>query len=145
MLSKLKYKLLNMFREFLVYHSSSLEFRAELMTLMMMSDCEIDECEEKLIKEMTSEIYGNDINRANILSEAIHEYHAKIIGVNGLEYNDLVSKIASDVRRTPRFVQKIDIILLSRFRDCLKDEDEQIFHDRVISFLQDLKDEYGEL
>ena len=145
MLSKLKYKLLNMFREFLVYHSSSLEFRAELMTLMMMSDCQIDECEENLIKEIACEIYKEDTNRASILSEAIHEYHAKIIAPNGLSYNDLVAKIASDVKRTPRFTKKIDIVQLSRFRACLEDEEEQIFHDRVISFLQDLKDEYGEL
>ena len=145
MISKLKYKLLNMFREFLVYNSGSLEFRAELMTLMMMSDCQIDECEENLIQEIACEIYNEDTSRANILAEAIHEYHAKIIAPNGLSYNDLVAKIASDVKRTPRFTNKIDIVQLSRFRVCLEDEEEQIFHDRVISFLQDLKDEYGEL
>jgi len=145
MFSTLKYRLLNMFREFLVYHSSSLEFRAELMTLMIMSDGKIVECEEKLIKVIASEIYGDDKGRAQILSEAIHEYHTKIINRNGLVYNDLVSKIANDIKRTPRYASKIDIEKLSRFRECLDDEENQIFHDRVISFLQELKDKYGEL
>lgn len=145
MFDKLKYKLLNMFREFLVYHSSSLEFRAELMTLMLMSDGVITQCEEDLIKEIASEIYGENIGRAQILSEAIHEYYTKIINKNGLVYNDLINKIASDIKRTPRFASKIDIEKLSHFRRCLDVEDKQIFHDRIISFLQDLKDEHGKL
>jgi len=113
------------------------------MTLMIMSDDKIVECEEKLIKEIASEIYGTDIGRAQILSEAIHEYHRKIVNRNGLVYSDLVSKIANDIKRTPRFTSKIDIERLSRFRRCLDDEENQIFHDRIISFLQDLKDQHG--
>ncbi len=145
MFTKLKFKLLNMFREFLVYHSSSLEFRAELILLMIMSDGKIDPCEERVIKEISEEIYGEEKDRARLLSETIHEFHEKIITKNGLEYTDLITKISNDIKRTPRFVSKINIEHLRRFRSCLKDEENQIFHDRIISFLIGLKEEYGEL
>jgi len=145
MFTKLKFKLLNMFREFLVYHSSSLEFRAELILLMIMSDGKIEPCEEEIIKEISEEIYSEDKDRARLLSETIHEFHDKIITKNGLEYTDLITKISNDIKRAPRFTNKINIEHLRRFRTCLKDEENQIFHDRIISFLQGLKEEYGEL
>lgn len=134
-----------MFREFLVYHSSSLEFRAELILLMIMTDGEIEPCEEELIQKISEEIYGEDRGRARLLSETIHELHDKIINNNGLEYVDLVVKISNDIKKTPRFVSKINIAHLRQFRECLKDEEDLIFHDRVIDFLLDLKEEHGEL
>jgi len=134
-----------MFREFLVYHSSSLEFRAELILLMIMSNGKIEACEEEILKDISAEIYGEDRDRARLLSETIHEFHEKIITRNGLEYTDLITKILNDVKRTPRFVSKINVEHLSRFKVCLKEEEDLIFHDRVISFLRDLKEEYGKL
>ncbi len=145
MLTKLKFKLLNMFREFLVYHSSSLEFRAELILLMIMSDGKIESCEEEIIKKISEEIYDNDKDRARLLSETIHEFHEKIITKNGLEYTDLITKISNDIKRNPRFVSKINIDHLRRFRSCLTEEEDQIFHDRIITFLIGLKEEYGKL
>ena len=134
-----------MFREFLVYHSSSLEFRAELILLMVMSDGKIEACEEDIIKEIAEEIYGKDHDRARLLSETIHEFYEKVITRNGLEYTDLITKISNDIKRTPRFVEKINIAHLGRFRTCLKEEEDLIFHDRIIGFLLDLKEEYGKL
>ncbi len=145
MLTKLKFKLLNMFREFLVYHSSSLEFRAELILLMMMSDGKIAKCEEDTIKEISEEIYGKDHDRARLLSETIHEFYEKIITKNGLEYTDLINKISTDIKRNPRFTHKINIEHLSRFRVCVENEEDRIFHDRIIDFLSNLKEEYGKL
>ncbi len=145
MLTKLKFKLLNMFREFLVYHSSSLEFRAELILLMVMSDGKIEACEEDTIKEISEEIYGSDKDRARLLSETIHEFHEKIITNNGLEYTDLITKISNDIKRAPRFAEKINLEHLGRFRACLTEEEDLIFHDRIIDFLKGLKEEYGKL
>jgi hypothetical protein len=145
MLRKLKFKLLNMFREFLVYHSSSLEFRAELILLMIMSDGKIEACEEEIIKEISEEIYSEDKDRARLLSETIHEFHDKIITKNVLEYTYLITKISNDIKRAQIFDNKIIIEHLRRFRTCLDYEENQIFHDRIICFLQVLKEEYGEL
>ena len=145
MLTKLKFKLLNMFREFLVYHSSSLEFRAELILLMIMSDGRIEACEEEILKEISAEIYADDKDRARLLSETIHEFYDKIITNNGLEYTDLITKISNDIKRNPRFVSKINIEHLGRFKACLTNEEDRIFHDRLIDFLRGLKEEYGKL
>ncbi len=145
MLTRLKFKLLNMFREFLVYHSSSLEFRAELILLMIMSDEKINECEEQIIKEISEEIYGKDRDRARLLMETIHEFHDKVVTNNGLDYADLITKIINDIKRTPRFVHKINIEHLKRFKECIDDEEELMFQDRIIEFLSNIKEEYGEL
>jgi len=134
-----------MFREFLVHHSSSLEFRAELILLMIMSDGKVEQCEEDIIKEIGEEIYGTNKDRARLLSETIHEFYEKVTTKNGLEYTDLITKISNDIKRTPRFVKKINIEQLSRFRSCMDNEEDRIFHDRIISFLLGLKEEYGEL
>jgi len=124
-----------------VHHSSSLEFRAELILLMVMSDGKIGTCEERIIKEISKEIYGKDVSRARLLLETIHEFHEKVVTKNGLEYTDLIIKISNDVKRTPRFVTKINIDQLERFRSCLQDEEDLIFHDRIIEFLTGLKSE----
>lgn len=145
MLRKLKFRLLNMFREFLVYHSDSLEFRAELILLMVMSNNHISACEEEIIRSISSEVYGEDQNRAHLLRETIHELHEKIVTKNGLEYTDLITKISKDIKRKPRFVDKIIIEHLKQFRPCIKDKENQIFHDRLIDFLQELKEEHGKL
>ncbi len=145
MLTKLKFKLLNMFREFLVYHSASLEFRAELILLMVMSDNHIVECEEKIIKKIGAEIYGENADRARILLETIHEFHDKVVLKNGLDYTDLITKITNDIKRNPRFVGKINIQHLKQFKVCISEEEERIFHDRIIDFLSELKEEYGKL
>jgi len=145
MLTKLKFKLLNMFREFLVYHSASLEFRAELILLMIMSDSKITACEKKIIMEISKETYPSDNDRARLLAEMIHEFHEKIITNNGLEYTDLITKISTDIKRNPRFVQKINIDQLDRFGACMEDDENRIFHERIISFLKEMKEEHGEL
>jgi len=134
-----------MFREFLVYHSNSLEFRAELITLMILSDDKILKCETDIIADISAEIYGKDNNRSKILYEAIQEYHLKIITNNNLGYNELINKISKDIKVNPRYAQKINIEQLDRFKVCMKNEDDKIFHDRVISFLKTLKDDYGKL
>jgi len=56
-MGRLRYKIINNFREFLVPHSKSLEFRAELLTLMILSNEKITQCEEDLIKDIATEIY----------------------------------------------------------------------------------------
>ena len=134
-----------MFREFLVYHNSSLEFRAGLITLMILSDGKISKCEIDVIEGITTEIYPENPNRAKILDEAIHEYHQKISTNNDLGYNELINKIAKDIRNSPRFTEKINIEHLNRFRACLELDDEKIFHDRVIDFLVQLKEEYSKI
>jgi len=132
-----------MFREFLVYHNDSLEFRAKVLTLMVLADDEINECEEKLLREISGKIYPDNHDRAEILIETVHEYYDKIKANNALAYDNLISQIIKDVKYKPRFVKKIDIETLKQFHQCQKDEEYSIFQDRIIEFLIYVKNTYG--
>jgi len=141
-MGRLRYKIINNFRELLVPHSKSLEFRAELLTLMILSNEQITQCEENLIKDIATEIYGENKGRSQVLYETVGEFHSKIVANNGLEYNDLITKITNDTKKNPRFAKKIDLGLLDKFKECLKSDDEIIFHNRLIEYLTKLRQEH---
>ncbi len=146
MSTSLKHKLINMFREILVYHSDSLAFRAKLLTLLVLGNGEtINECERDKLRQIAHAIYPDDSDRANILLEAVDEFYDKITERNNLVYDSLIQSIYEDVKQNPRFTKKIDIKLFSLLKECIQDEEDGIFHDRIISFLENLKEEYGEL
>ncbi len=132
-----------MFREFLVYHHSSLEFRAKLLTLMVSSDGEMNECEKQKLKEIAHEIYGEDQERAELLIDTVKEYHNKIVTDNGLDFEHLVQQVNKEVQEVKRFCEKIDIGLLMKLHECIDDEAEEecLFQMRIIEFLQGLKEE----
>ncbi len=139
-----KRNVLKMFREFLVYHNSSLEFRAKILTLMVSSNGEICECEKQKLKEIAYKTYDADNERAELLIEMVKEYHEKIITNNGLDFEHLIQLVAKDVREVKRFSQKIDIGLLMELHDCVAEEEDRMFQMRIVEFLQNLKEEYGE-
>ena len=143
MFRKFKRVILKMFRELLVFHNSSLEYRAKIITLVVSSDGNISDCELEKLKIMTNEIYKNDTIRANLLLDTIQEYHIKIITDNGLNFQHLIELVAKETKEIRRFTKKIDIEMLSQFQECLSDEDEIIFQNRILSFLSDLKEEYS--
>jgi uncharacterized tellurite resistance protein B-like protein len=143
MFKTLKRKIRKMFREFLVYHHSSLEFRAKLLTLMVSSDGEMNECEKKTIADIAHEIYRDDPERAELLVDTVKEYHTKIVTDNGLDFEHLVRQVEKEVNTVKRFCNKIDIDLLMRLHACMeeKDEEERLFQLRIIEFLENLKKE----
>ena len=143
MLKKIRRKLNKMFREFLVYHSSSLEFRAKLITLMIASDNEINECEEKTLREAADRTYNGNEERAELLIDTVKEYYEKIETNNGLNFNHLIILVQREIRENKRFSKKIDIEILKSFSVCLRNEDDRIFNQHIIEFLEELKKEYG--
>ena len=143
MLKKIRRKLNKMFREFLVYHSSSLEFRAMLITLMIASDNKINECEEKTLREAADKTYKDDEERAELLVDTVKEYYEKIKTNNGLNFNHLIILVQREIRENKRFSEKIDIKILKSFSVCLGNEDDRIFNQHIIEFLEELKQEYG--
>lgn len=144
MFRKIKRKLVKMFRELLVYHNTSLEFRAKILTLMVASDNDINPCEDKLLREIANEIYNNSSDRAELLVDTVYEYAIKIKTNNGLDFEHLIMLVERETRTVKRFEQKIDIELLSRFSKCIDDKDDKIFNKRIIEFLENLKKEYGD-
>ncbi len=135
--------IIKMFRELLVYHHSSLEYRAKILTLMISANGEICECEKQKLKEIAHSIYGDDQERAALLIDTVNEYHTKIITHNGLDFEHLVQLVARETKEVPRFVEKIDIGLLVQLHECMDDEEDILFQQRIIEFLQGLKAEYG--
>jgi len=145
MFKSFKRSVIKMFREFLVYHNSSLEFRAKIMTLMVSSNGEISECEKQKLKEIAYSTYSEDPERAELLIDTIKEYHDKIATNNGLDFEHLIQLVEKEVRTVKRFHEKIDITLLMKLHECVDEEDEEdrLFQLRIIEFLQSLKDEYS--
>ncbi|HEY9128836.1 MAG TPA: hypothetical protein VIN02_03265 [Sulfurovum sp.] len=143
MFKSLKRNIMKMFRELLVYHHSSLEYRAKVLTLMISSNGEICECEKQKLKEIAHSIYGEDQERAELLIDTVMEYHTKIITNNGLNFEDLIQLVERETREIPRFTEKIDMGLLMHLHECMDNEEDILFQQRIIEFLQSLKDEYG--
>ena len=143
MFRKLRRILRKMFRELLVYHHSSLEYRAKILTLMVSSNGDMCDCEKKKLKEIAERIYLNDDDRAELLVDTVFEYHHKIITNNGLDFEHLIQLVAKDSKEVNRFVEKIDILLLMELHSCIEDEDERIFQSRIMAFLEALKEEYS--
>jgi hypothetical protein len=139
----LKRTVKKMFREFLVYHHSSMEYRAKILTLMVSSNGEICECEKQKLKEIAHSIYSDDIERAELLIDTVHEYHTKIITRNGLDFEHLIQLVERETKEVKRFANKIDISLLQQLHACVDEEEDKLFQDRIIEFLQTLKDKYG--
>ena len=142
MIKKLRRKLKKVFRELLLYHNSSLEYRAKLLTLVVSVNHEISPCEEELLYETACEIYNQDEERAEILVEAVKEYFDKIITNNGLDFEHLVFQVEKETKEVKRFAQKIDISQFEKFQECLDNEEDKIYQQRVISFLENLKKQY---
>ena len=134
---------MKMFREFLVYHHSSLEYRAKILTLMISSNGEICECEKQKLKEIAGGIYGDDGERAELLLDTVNEYHTKIITQNGLDFEHLIQLVEKETKEVKRFAAKIDMGLLMQLHECMDSEEDILFQKRILEFLQGLKDEYG--
>ena len=138
-----KRNIMKMFRELLVYHHSSLEYRAKILTLLVSANGEISECEKQKLKEIAHKIYKDDHTRAELLLDAVYEYHMKIITKNGLDFEHLVLLVERETKENKRFSQKIDMDLLVQLHECVEDEEDRLFQERILDFLQNLKDEYA--
>ena len=132
-----------MFREFLVHHHSSVEYRAKILTLMISANGEICECEKQKLKEIAHSIYGDDMERAELLIDTVKEYHTKIVTHNGLDFEDLVQLVERETKEVPRFVEKIDMSQLRELQECSDNEEDILFQERILEFLGALKNEYG--
>jgi hypothetical protein len=141
MFKSFKRNVMKMFREILVYHHSSLEFRAKILTLMVSANGEICECEKQKLKEIAYNIYDSDQDRAELLIDTVNEYHNKIITNNGLDFEHLIQLVQKETREVKRFCEKIDIALLLQLQECMDDAEDILFQTRILEFLQSLKDE----
>ncbi len=143
MIKVIRKKIKKFFREFLLYHNRSLEYRAKVLTLVVAVNEKITPCEEELLYQTAYKIYNNDEERSEILVEMVKEYFQKIITNNGLDFEHLVFDIEKETKAVKRFAKKIDIDLLMEFQKCIDDEEYRIYQLRVIDFLANLKESYS--
>ena len=143
-ISWFKSSFLYVFRELILYHNSSLEFRAKVLASVVSVDKEIDECEFEILKEIASNTYPNNIERQLVLINTIKEYFGKVVEKNGLNVYELLEAIEKILKTNRRFVDKIDIAQLKSLRDCKKSNEEiYMLQTRVIEFLINRKKEYS--
>ena len=134
---RVKSLFLSFFRDIMLYHSSSLEFRAELLALMLSANKEMNECELLLLQQVAQEIYPEDEARVDVLVRIVREFVQKVIDNNGLDMNELIDKVQYELKIENRFYEKIDIDMLKRFIECgQSDEQTQIIQIRIIEFLE---------
>ena len=135
MFKSFKRNIMKMFRELLVYHHSSLEYRAKILTLMISANGDMCECEKQKLKEIAYSIYGDDQDRAELLIGAVNEYHTKIITSNGLDFEHLIQLVEKETKAVKRFSEKIDMELLMQLHECMDDEEDILFQKRILEFL----------
>ena len=137
-----KSKFLYTFREILLYHNESLEFRAKVFASIVSVDKELDECELNILKDIGSKIYPNNLNRQEVLIDTTKEYFKKVVEKNGLDVYELLVDIEEMLKIHKRFHKKIDLSELKALRDCKREESEvYIIQTRVIEFLTSRKAE----
>jgi hypothetical protein len=122
----LKTKFLAFFREFLVYHHKSLEFRAKLFAAMIASNKKDDEEEYKILEKIAKEIYKDEY-RAKVLVETTKEYVDKIIKIESLNIDSLIKDIDKELRKNPHYAKKINIRHLKKFLVDKEHTDEKTY------------------
>ena len=137
----LKHYLYTGLREFLIYHHSSLEFRAKTFALIIAANRYSADCEYTLVHEAGMQIY-KDKDRVNMLVLTTREYVKKVHQKNGLNIDDLIYDIQKELHHIPRYADKINIELLRPIIECSTDEDTSTYQIRMLEFLQSLKEEY---
>ena len=137
----LKHYFFRAFREILLYHHNSLEFRAKLFAALIAANDEYGECELNVVQEAGLDIYSDE-DRANTLRLTVEEYLDKIEDDNGLAIDQLIDDLMKDLKDYPRYADKITIEPYLHITRCCKDSENRIYQERIIALYQRLKDEY---
>jgi hypothetical protein len=111
---------------------------------MIMATGEFEECEIKKLEEIASEIYSDSISRQKSLILVVEEYISKVKEPNGLGVDELIYDIEKNLKFKNRFAKKINLEHLEELRNCTDEEENRVYQQRVIEFLQRLKNSYLE-
>jgi len=55
----------------------------------------------------------------------------------------LIQLVESETKTVPRFTDKIDMNLLRKLKECIDNDEDALFQERILEFLGTLKTEYG--
>lgn len=138
---RIKHYFFNAFREIFVHHHGSLEFRAKVFALLIAANDKPKVENYILVKELATNIYEGDEDRANLLLLTTKELVAKVKKQNGLDLDLLVETIVKELKIVPRYAKKIELEDLQKFLQYSSDEDTRIYQENILEFLQKLKEE----
>lgn len=138
---KLKHHFFGAFRELFVHHHGSLEFRAKIFALVISADEDASVENYVLVKQIASNIYTDDEDRANLLTLTTKENVKKVRDYNGLDIDTLITSIQRDLKVIPRYAKKIDIPELKKFLSLANDPDTLSYQENILEFLQKLKND----
>jgi hypothetical protein len=139
LLSTVKRKIFNTFRELLIYHHNSLEFRAKLFALIIAVNGKGDDEIFAYVREAGMAIY-NDEARADALLFTTQEIIGKVHHDNGLDEDLLVNDIVKDLYNIPRFRKKINTEQLRELLVFTQDEDIKSYQENILEFLENAKE-----
>ncbi len=138
---RIKHHFFSAFREIFVHHHGSLEFRAKVFALLIAANDKPKVENYVLVKELATNIYKEDEDRANLLLLTTKELVSKVKRNNGLDLDLLVTTIQKELKIVPRYAKKIDLQDLQRFLTLSSDEDTLAYQTNIIKFLENLKAE----
>ncbi len=139
LLSTAKRKIFNTFRELLIYHHNSLEFRAKLFALIIAVNGKGDDAIFAYVREVGMAIY-NDETRADALLLTTQEIITKVHNDNGLDEDLLINDIVKDLHNIPRFRKKINTEQLRELLAFTQDEDIKSYQENILEFLDRAKE-----
>jgi len=138
---KLKHHFFSAFREFFVHHHGSLEFRAKIFALLVVSNEDATIKSYDIVKNIGMKIYDNDEDRANLLMLSTKELVKKVEDNNGLDIDTLIANIQKELKIVPRYAKKIDIDSLKEILTLTNNKDTLSYQENILEFLQTLKKE----
>jgi len=136
----LKHYFFRAFRELLLYHHNSLEFRAKLFAALIAANDAHGECELQIVQETGISLY-HDEDRANTLRLTVEEYLDKVQDDNGLAIDELIEDLLKDLKEYPRYAKKITLEPYVKIMHCCEDSESKTYQERIIDLYQRLKEE----
>jgi len=138
---RIKHYFFSAFRELIVHHHSSLNFRAKIFALVISANENAKVENYIIVKDIAMNIYNGDTDRSNLLMISTKELVQKVREHNGLDINSLVTSIQQELKIVPRYANKIDIKALSPLLHLTHDADTLSYQENILEFLETIKEE----
>lgn len=138
---RIKHFIFSAFRELFVHNHGSLEFRAKIFALVIDANEDSTVDSYLKVKKIGQDIYNDDMERVDLLMLSTKELVQKVKDDNGLDIDTLIANIQKDLKYVPRYAKKIDVEALKSIVDLSFDEDTIAYQNRILEFLEKLKNE----
>lgn len=131
---KFKFRFLSSFRELLIPHHRSLEFRAKVLAAILCVKKIVTDNDYDNVKKIAVEIYGKDAKRIGVLSQIVKEYINRIKVLKNTNIDELLKEIDNELKAVNRYYKKIDFEYL-RMLMTDSDEEDILLQQRVYEYM----------